>query len=608
MSKMFTFDLRGASGILIFTLYKYRLGEGREYHTGYSIQKRLNSYAFYNTETKELKVVHYDYVKARIFDSSIQAYTVSPGEHILGLKGFSCYYIDHNGQEVGYAGDISFFYNYQVADEKTNDINNQDINVITDYDECDLVEELDFVIDGNKIIYGNGEIYESKYLLKEKIKNIIICYAVVEAKKCYETRLLGICDQYGNLLSEIKYDEIWASSNQIIRNKYLRVKIKDKFGIISFDGKEVLPVIYEFVDDCDGKIAIVNHGSQLIDIKDLSVLYETNGRILKSVNGWMRVDTGHYPANSLGLLDSSGVLYEFFEKIGFWKQYEKKKYYIDLGASFNNGLLPVFSENRGYGYVDIDSNEVIECKYCEISDFENGKAKVRLDCEYGYINIEGCMLVHKDEEEIVIPNTYDWSYDYKNGYFVVQKGKLYGALDASMNEIIPCSLKSKGEVELTYEKIRLHSLFLPEDAYKERYNDLLPPIRYEENNLFGFKSVNGVMLFPPVLRIGDFVEGMAKINIMGKFGYVNEKLELVIQPLYEYACDFSEGLALVHAIGEYDKFINKSGETIITCKGNLENIKSFHNGVAKCEFNPCIPGKDNEDAEITKYQIGYRTH
>lgn len=564
MSNMFTFDLRGERGILIFTLHNYRLGEGTDYYAGRSVQKRLNSYAFYNTETKELNIVHYDYIKARIFDSTIQAYTVSQGEQVLGLKGFACYYIDHNGQKVGYAGDMSFFYKYQVPDEKTNDNNNLEINNnILDYDECDSVEEPDFIIDGYKIIHGNGKLYKSKYLLKEKFKNIIICYTITDTKERYETRLFGICDQRGNLLSEIKYDEIWASSNQIIRDKYLRVKIKDKFGIISFDGEEVLPAIYEFVDDCDGKIAVVNHGKQLIDIKDLSVLYETKDRILENVNGWMKVVTRYSPANSIGLLDSSGILHEFFEKIGFWRQYEKVKHYDDLGVSFHDGLLPVFSENRGYGYVDIDSNEVIECKYREISDFENGKAKVRLDCEYGYINTKGCMLVYKDGEEIVIPNTYDWAYNYKNGYFVVQNGKLYGAIDAFMNEIIPCSLKSKEEVELTYEKVRLHSLSLSEDAYKKRYNDLLPPVRYEENNLFGFKSQNGVMLFPPVLQVGDFVEGMAKIKINRKIGYVNEKLELVIQPKYEYASNFSEGLALVHAFGECEKFINKFGETIV---------------------------------------------
>ena len=561
---MFTFDLRGERGILIFTLHNYRLGEGTDYYAGRSVQKRLNSYAFYNTETKELNIVHYDYIKARIFDSTIQAYTVSQGEQVLGLKGFACYFIDHNGQKVGYAGDMSFFYKYQVPDEKTNDNNNLEINNnIPDYDECDSVEEPDFIIDGCKIIHDNGKLYESKYLLKEKFKNIIICYTITDTKECYETRLFGICDQRGNLLSEIKYDEIWASSNQIIRDKYLRVKIKDKFGIISFAGEEVLPAIYEFVDDCDGKIAVVNHGKQLIDIKDLSVLYETKDRILENVDGWMKVVTRYSPANSIGLLDSSGILHEFFEKIGFWRQYEKVKHYDDLGVSFHDGLLPVFSENRGYGYVDIDSNEVIECKYREISDFENGKAKVRLDCEYGYINTKGCMLVYKDGEEIVIPNTYDWAYNYKNGYFVVQNGKLYGAIDAFMNEIIPCSLKSKEEVELTYEKVRLHSLSLSEDAYKKRYNDLLPPVRYEENNLFGFKSQNGVMLFPPVLQVGDFVEGMAKIKINRKIGYVNEKLELVIQPKYEYASNFSEGLALVHAFGECEKFINKFGETIV---------------------------------------------
>lgn len=99
---------------------------------------------------------------------------------------------------------------------------------------------------------------------------------------------------------------------------------------------------------------------------------------------------------------------------------------------------------------------------------------------------------------------------------------------------------------------------------------------------------------------------MAVINIGGRYGYINEKLELVIEPKYSYASKFSEGLALVHEIGKGAVFINKLGETVISNLKRLENIQPFCNGVAKCEYNPCRHGYDNEDYEITKYCIGYK--
>jgi hypothetical protein len=242
---MFTFNLKGKSGILIFTLYNNRLGEGRTYTSYGSERKRLNSYAFFNTDTKELKIVHYDYIKARVYDSSILAYTISPGERIIGLKGKSCYYIDHNGQEVGYAGDLLFFHKYHIEESKRESSNKQtEDNQFPNFDEFESPEKQGFKIDGNKIVYDHGEVYHSDYLLKDKFRNIITCYLVVDKKEYYETRLFGICDDYGKLLSEIKYDEIWASENQIIRDKYLRVKIDGKFGLISLDGKEILPVVY----------------------------------------------------------------------------------------------------------------------------------------------------------------------------------------------------------------------------------------------------------------------------------------------------------------------------------------------------------------------------
>ena len=244
---MFTFDIRGKHGILIFTLYNYRLGEGREYHAGYSTQKRLNSFAFYNIDTNDLKIVHYDYIKARIYNDAIGAYTINLGEKIIALKGLKCYYLDHTGQEIECAGDNFFFYNYKVDENWSEESD----CLMEKYKNKQSIqqEESNFKIDGNKIIHNNGEIYESNYLLKEKFKNNIICYTIDEKEAHYEKLLYGICDNHGSLLSEIKYDEIWTSCNQIIREKYLRVKINGKFGIISYEGQEILPVVYEFVDD-----------------------------------------------------------------------------------------------------------------------------------------------------------------------------------------------------------------------------------------------------------------------------------------------------------------------------------------------------------------------
>ena len=388
---MFSFDLSSKSGILIFTLYNYRKGEGMHLaYSGWHEPNRLNSYAVFNTETKELKILHYDCIKAPIYDKSLLIYTLRPGELAIGLKGNSCYYFDHNGYEVRYAGDRLFFNKYTIP--------GSNINISIDESSLDNPKnnpdkESDFYIENNKIVYNNGAVYISDYILKEKFNNIITCYREVDTKNGHTKHLMGICDCYGNLLSEIKYDEIWVSSNQIIRNKYIRVKINGQFGLISFEGKEILPVIFDFVDDYEGNIAIVNHGKKLIAAGDLSVLYETDGRILENVDGWMTVVKGYCPIIHIGLLDSTGKLYKFYNKRGLWGKMEM---YEDLGAAFHDGLLPVFSPKRGYGYVDIDSNEIIECKYCEISDFENGKAKVRLDCEYGYINTkDACLLIRR---------------------------------------------------------------------------------------------------------------------------------------------------------------------------------------------------------------------
>ena len=49
-----------------------------------------------------------------------------------------------------------------------------------------------------------------------------------------------------------------------------------KCGLLNYDGKELIPAQYNYIDDCDGNVAIVNHGLQLIEIQTRKVLFSTN--------------------------------------------------------------------------------------------------------------------------------------------------------------------------------------------------------------------------------------------------------------------------------------------------------------------------------------------
>lgn len=65
-------------------------------------------------------------------------------------------------------------------------------------------------------------------------------------------------------------------------------------------------------------------------------------------------------------------------------------------------------------------------------------------------------------------------------------------------------------------------------------------------------------------------------NNIRKYGYINEKGNFIIQPVYDGATEFSEGLAVINTMDTY-KVIDTTGKVI--CKSG-SYIGPFHNGIA----------------------------
>jgi len=66
-----------------------------------------------------------------------------------------------------------------------------------------------------------------------------------------------------------------------------------------------------------------------------------------------------------------------------------------------------------------------------------------------------------------------------------------------------------------------------------------------------------------------------------KYGFKNELGETILQPQFEHAEEFSEGLAAVKINGRWG-YINESGDLII--QPRYEHAGKFHNGHCICIF------------------------
>ncbi|ENZ6116086.1 WG repeat-containing protein, partial [Campylobacter coli] len=65
--------------------------------------------------------------------------------------------------------------------------------------------------------------------------------------------------------------------------------------------------------------------------------------------------------------------------------------------------------------------------------------------------------------------------------------------------------------------------------------------------------------------IWDFSEGLAKVKLNGKYGFIDKSGKIIAKPKFDYGEYFSEGLAGVKLNGRWG-FMDKNGKIVIEPK------------------------------------------
>lgn len=574
------FNFKTAKGVYLIRIPDYR-----------DSFSHVASYVIYNATKKTAKIINYESAIASTYDAELEAYIIKDHEKFLVSEKNQCFYMDEDGNISPYDGDLFTMRNskIQIIHQKENI--EHDLTTICNWDEFEpICGWKKYKKGGNELTLSNGDTLVLPFKIESDFDGFLLIYKDIPNRngKMWKERLYGFCDCEGTIIAEPKYDSIGCIRKGL---GLYQVEIGERHGIINKEGVEILPPIYGFIWDCDGRVAIIDDGI-LLDINSQEIIYDGPkiGGAIK--DGWIRV-------SNIGMLKTNGTFYSISVKdrvnvpVLDWG-----KYYDEIGPQFCNGLLPVYDSKRGYGYVNEESIEVIRCKYNEIHPFVDGRAKVRYDVDFGTIDTNGNTIVNKDGHEIRIPNKYDWAYDFENGISVVQKGTLYGCIDGQLNELLPCVFHSVEDVRKTYKKIQIS---IQTEDYHEEFLELETPIPYEENRLYGFKRIDGKILCPPIFSVAHkFVEGMALVGYNDKMCYLNENLEMAIPFVTRLGEDFSEGLALIGS-----EYINKKGESVIKTDHHIEKLSSFRDGVVHCEYNWCEPYRDNDDYVLTKRICGF---
>jgi hypothetical protein len=91
--------------------------------------------------------------------------------------------------------------------------------------------------------------------------------------------------------------------------------------------------------------------------------------------------------------------------------------------------------NGKWGYIDFDGNEVVPPLYDYVGYYSDGRVCVRVNQKFGFVDLDG---------NEVVPLRYDYIYDHYDGMAMIRLDGKYGFIDMDGNEVIPCWYNSVG--------------------------------------------------------------------------------------------------------------------------------------------------------------------
>lgn len=363
-----------------------------------------------------------------------------------GARLDSITYIGHNWFKVSY--DLTNWYNTESGDEdglallyweiKKEDGKFKLDNVAYAYSQCmSDVEDLPYAdrikFWFNTIKYDDIQPYFQGKLCKVKNGNKY-GFINIEGVEILPCKYDDVAFVMGDLIEideqEIVYDDSMDS--------FLHVKLDNKFGVVNFDGEEIIPCKYDdltlftkysclFKTELDGKYGLINFdGTEIIPCKysDLTQF----GDAIKSKSN-----------NKYGLITYEGTeiipcKYDDFTII--------EEYGFDVIKSKSDsryGLIRIKSEQLyGEWFTVVQGVEILPCIFDKIETDDWGMLKVQRDNLWSYYTIDGTKVTEFYED-------IKYYYDMDNPMFAAKSNGKWGYLNKAGDILIPFVLDYAGK-------------------------------------------------------------------------------------------------------------------------------------------------------------------
>jgi hypothetical protein len=331
---------------------------------------------------------------------------------------------------------------------------------------------------------------------------------------------------------------LFITSCSVDKTEIVPAKYNGKYGVINSKGKWVIEPTFDSINNFYNGFAdsYKNGKYGLID---------TEGKLV--------ID---YDYDFIGLVENERVLvqtknhYNFADLKG---NLISKTSFLDA-EDFTEELASVqFNENGKWGYIDVNGNLKIDTIFSLAYEFKNGLAEVE---------IETTDTITDNPKYIVLePKFYDCTID-KSGKIIdtieYKKKKRKFPLIGSANTNTLGKLNRFGD---TIMQKKYRAFGYPQGKY----------MWYNTGEKYGLADTTGTILVKPIYENLTYFSsnGLAVAKRNGKYGYINNKGEIIIDFKYDEARGFKYDLAPVKINGKWG-FINKFGTFKI--KPKFENI------------------------------------
>ena len=240
--------------------------------------------------------------------------------------------------------------------------------------------------------------------------------------------------------------------------------------------------------------------------------------------------------------------------------------------NFHEGLSRVcklVNGKRSWGFINRDFNEVIRCSYDYVGNFSEGLAYVMKDKKVFYIN---------SQNEIILTPECNYANDFLNGYAVIKQSvnnsidTKSGMIDKSGKVVVPIIYQDIYNFSEGLCAVELNNKW----GFINNKNEMVIQCKYYLPYEYGDESKNSSFACP------KFINGVTRVVIDNLFVLIDKTGKEVAK--YTFIGEFNEGLAPVYSSANNSwGYIDYSGKEVIKTK--YSNVTSFKHGVAAVTYS-----------------------